>query len=137
MAAALSGWTDRPALWPSRFRAQVFGLALKPGKRVAVTVEHEPPATGTAAGSPLPGVATGVRHRLSWTDFDALARGTGRAGMVRRLREAERSRRLLLLRVLLDEVAAYGDPGEMADGVLPPVEDAWDLLARVQQRAPA
>ncbi|HEY0450702.1 HEXXH motif domain-containing protein [Actinophytocola sp.] len=74
-----------------------------------------------------------VFHRLSWADFDALARGKGRPSAVRRLRRAERSRRLLLLRALLDEVTKTPD----LFGPLPSPEEAWDLLARVEARSPA
>jgi HEXXH motif-containing protein len=71
-------------------------------------------------------------HRLSWTDFDDLARGAGGAGVVRRLRRAERSRRLLLLRGLAEETAKIPE----VFGPLPSAEDAWELLARVQATAP-
>ncbi|WP_245645245.1 HEXXH motif domain-containing protein [Pseudonocardia acaciae] len=53
--------------------------------------------------------------------------------MVRRLRRAERSRRLLLLRALVEETMKSP---ELA-GPLPPPDDAWELLARVQENAPA
>jgi HEXXH motif-containing protein len=71
-------------------------------------------------------------HRLSWADFDALARGEGGASVVRRLRRAERSRRLLLLRALLEETTKT--PGLF--GPLPPAEDAWELLVRVEEKKP-
>ncbi|MBV9012314.1 MAG: HEXXH motif domain-containing protein [Pseudonocardiales bacterium] len=71
-------------------------------------------------------------HRLSWADFDNLARGEGGAGAVRRLRRAERSRRLFLLRALVEETTKVPE----LFGPLPPAEDAWELLARVQERAP-
>jgi HEXXH motif-containing protein len=72
-------------------------------------------------------------HRLSWTDFDDLARGVGGSGVVLRLRRAERSRRLLLLRALVEETAKVPE----LFGLLPPARDAWELLARVQERAPS
>jgi HEXXH motif-containing protein len=72
-------------------------------------------------------------HRLSWADFDELARGGGGAAVVRVLRRAERSRRLLLMRALADNVAKAPE----LSGPLPSWEDAWELLARVQRRAPA
>ncbi|MCI2415859.1 HEXXH motif domain-containing protein [Saccharopolyspora sp. K220] len=71
-------------------------------------------------------------HRLSWADFDDLARGSGGARTVRRLRRAERSRRLLLLRALVDEVAKVPD----LRGPLPSPESSWELLTRVQAKAP-
>lgn len=72
-------------------------------------------------------------HRLSWSDFDHLARGEDGAGVVRRLRNAERSRRLLLLRALVDETSKTPE----LFGPLPPAEDAWELLARVQEEMPS
>ncbi|MBP2320621.1 HEXXH motif-containing protein [Kibdelosporangium banguiense] len=72
------------------------------------------------------------RHHISWHDFDAMAKGSGGARVVRQLRRAERSRRLLLLRSLVDQVAKSP---ELADPLPSPV-DAWDLLARVEQAAP-
>ncbi|MDA3642789.1 HEXXH motif domain-containing protein [Saccharopolyspora indica] len=71
-------------------------------------------------------------HRLSWTDFDELARGAGGAPTVRKLRRAERSRRLLLLRGLVDEAAKVPDRCEP----LPSPEWAWELLERVQSVRP-
>ncbi|MGH3782229.1 MAG: HEXXH motif domain-containing protein [Pseudonocardiaceae bacterium] len=71
-------------------------------------------------------------HRLSWADFDQLARGEGRARAVRRLRRAERSRRLLLLRALVEEMTKIPE----LFGPLPPADDAWELLARVEEKAP-
>lgn len=73
------------------------------------------------------------RHQISWHDFDAMAKGSGGARVVRQLRRAERSRRLLLLRSLVEQVAKSP---ELAHP-LPSPEDAWDLLARVEQAAPA
>ncbi|MGP4014590.1 HEXXH motif domain-containing protein [Saccharopolyspora sp. 5N708] len=71
-------------------------------------------------------------HRLSWADFDDLARGKGGGRTIRRLRRAERSRRLLLLRALVDDVAKVPH----LCGPLPSPESAWELLARVQAEAP-
>lgn len=82
-------------------------------------------------GQEFPG--PGTFHQLPWSDFDELARGEIRPSVVRRLRGTERSRRLLLLRALLDEVVKI--PGSF--GALPSPDDAWDLLARADARAPA
>jgi HEXXH motif-containing protein len=73
----------------------------------------------------------GSFHRLPWHDFDALARLDGDASMVRRLRRAERSRRKLLLRALMEEAAKSPD----LSGPLPPLDVAWELLARVEGRS--
>jgi HEXXH motif-containing protein len=73
-----------------------------------------------------------VFHRLSWRDFDHLARLEGDAGVLRRLRRAERSRRKLLLRGLMEEAAKSPE----LLGPLPPVDSAWELLARVEARSP-
>lgn len=72
-------------------------------------------------------------HQLPWNDFDELARGETRPAVVRGLRRAERSRRLLLLRALLDEVTKT----EGLLGPLPPAEEAWDLLARADEKTPS
>lgn len=72
-------------------------------------------------------------HRLSWADFDELSHGRCSARVVRRLRRAERSRRLLLLRALVDEVIKAPD----SCGPLPSLEAAWELLERVQTSSPA
>jgi len=72
-------------------------------------------------------------HRLSWSDLDLIARGGGGAAIVRRLRLAERSRRLLLLRAVMDEAAKAPE----LTGPLPSLEEAWELLVRVQEKAPA
>jgi HEXXH motif-containing protein len=70
-------------------------------------------------------------HRLSWRDFDALARIEGDAGVLRRLRRAERSRRKLLLRALMEESSKKPE----LLGPLPPLDAAWELLARVEARS--
>jgi HEXXH motif-containing protein len=72
-------------------------------------------------------------HRLTWRELDAFARLEGDAAMVRRLRRAERSRRKLLLRALLDSSAKVPD----LFGPLPRPDDVWELLARVEAAAPA
>jgi HEXXH motif-containing protein len=72
-------------------------------------------------------------HRLCWADFDHLARGEGGAGVVLRLRRAERSRRLLLLRGLVEETPKIPE----LFGPLPSSEVAWELLARAQEKAPS
>jgi HEXXH motif-containing protein len=74
-----------------------------------------------------------VPHHLSWTDFDAFARGAGGLDPVRRLRATERSRRLLLLRGIVDQAAKSPEVSEP----LPSPESAWELLADVQRLAPA
>ena len=72
-------------------------------------------------------------HCLSWAEFDHLARGTGGAGVVLRLRRAERSRRLLLLRALMEEATKTPE----LFGPLPSSDTAWELLARVQENVPS
>lgn len=72
------------------------------------------------------------RHTVSWSDINLLAAGGGGADVVRQLRLAERSRRLLLLRSVMDEVSKAP---ELA-GPLPGPDDAWELLIRVQEQAP-
>lgn len=72
-------------------------------------------------------------HRLSWLDFDELARGDIRADAVQRLRTIERSRRLLLLRALVDLVSKTPD----LTGPFSAPEDAWELLARAEAKSPA
>lgn len=74
-----------------------------------------------------------VPHRLPWTDFDAVARGSGGPGPVRLLRAAERSRRLLLLRGIIDQAAK----SPAVSSPLPPPESAWELLAGIERLAPA
>ncbi|MCR6481681.1 HEXXH motif domain-containing protein [Amycolatopsis sp. OK19-0408] len=70
-------------------------------------------------------------HTLSWPDFDSLAQGASGADGVRALRAAERSRRLLLLRGLVDDSL---DPRLHAPLASP--DGAWDLLARAEEAAP-
>jgi HEXXH motif-containing protein len=68
-------------------------------------------------------------HRIGTSDFDAIADGPGGLGALSLLRDAERSRRLLLLRAITDEVTK--DPS--LRGPLPPPDEAWELLERVQE----
>jgi HEXXH motif-containing protein len=79
----------------------------------------EPPAGATA------------RHRLAGRDFEALATGGGDVQTVSQLLVAERSWRLLTLRALLDALLAR----PAVTGPLPPVGQAWELLARAQRSA--
>jgi HEXXH motif-containing protein len=70
-------------------------------------------------------------HRLPFHDFDAFARLDADAVMVRRLRRAERSRRKLLLLALMEESAKRPE----LFGPLPPLDAAWELLARVEHKS--
>ncbi|AUI63950.1 HEXXH motif domain-containing protein [Amycolatopsis sp. BJA-103] len=79
-----------------------------------------------------PAEARPAFHRLSWRDFDALARLDGDEDMARRLRRAERSRRKLLIHALLTEATKTSDHS----GPLPSLDSAWELLARAEARAP-
>ena len=85
----------------------------------------------------IPSAASVVREpkpfRFSWAEFDSVARASGGADTVRKLRSAERSRRLLLLRGLIDQVV--GDPSLYEP--LPSPELAWDLLVRTEETDPA
>ncbi|WP_329623637.1 HEXXH motif domain-containing protein [Streptomyces sp. NBC_01255] len=76
--------------------------------------------------------ARSAHHLVPSAHFDALAAGRGDAGTIRFLRTTEYSRRLLLLRALLDAVAET--PGAL--GPLPDVDSVWDTLTAAQQRAP-
>jgi HEXXH motif-containing protein len=71
------------------------------------------------------------RHRLRADQFDALAAGGGDAEMVSALLEAERSWRLVQLRVVLDTAGTHPDP----TGPLPPLDEAWRLLVAAEQAA--
>ncbi|MEU6451540.1 HEXXH motif domain-containing protein [Streptomyces sp. NPDC046979] len=75
-----------------------------------------------------------VFHGISETGLRGLVRGGGDGDVIEELLSAERSRRLLLLRALLDRSAeqASGHDGERPLSV----QDAWDLLERAQARAP-
>ncbi|MBQ1088355.1 HEXXH motif domain-containing protein [Streptomyces sp. B93] len=71
-------------------------------------------------------------HRIEWSTVDALARGSVGPEEVRELRRAERSRTLLLLRAVQDEVVKAPD----SRGPLTSLEPAWSVLEQVQQTAP-
>ncbi len=71
-------------------------------------------------------------HSISRDTFDQLAVGGGGIGAVELLRGADRSRRLLLLRGLVDQAEADGG----LTGPLAPAARAWDLLVRAEQAAP-
>ncbi|MEV4053965.1 HEXXH motif-containing putative peptide modification protein [Amycolatopsis sp. NPDC049688] len=71
-------------------------------------------------------------HRLSWPEFDAIARFETGEDLVRQLRRAERSRRKLLIHALLTDAAKT--PERL--GPLPSVDTAWELLDRADQRSP-
>ncbi|MEU9347052.1 HEXXH motif domain-containing protein [Streptomyces sp. NPDC048278] len=71
-------------------------------------------------------------HVIPSAYFDELAAGRGGPETVRFLWRTEYSRRLLLLRALLDTIATTSG----ALGPLPPVDTVWDTLAAAQQRAP-
>ncbi|MFF3634957.1 HEXXH motif domain-containing protein [Streptomyces sp. NPDC002250] len=75
----------------------------------------------------------GARHRLKSGHFLRLARGGGGRDAVAALRSAQRSRRLVLLRVLVEAVDGHGPE----PGTLPPAQAAWDLLARAETADPA
>lgn len=72
-------------------------------------------------------------HRVSLALLDAMATGRSEAAVARQLKQADRSRRLALLRAVLDLVAELAPP--MAS--LPPFDEAWALLVEAQQRDPA
>ncbi|MEU9853259.1 HEXXH motif domain-containing protein [Streptomyces sp. NPDC047974] len=78
------------------------------------------------------GPARAAHHLVPTEHFDALAAGRGDAGAVRFLSTTEYSRRLLLLRALLDGAART--PGAL--GPLPSPDSAWDALTAAQERAP-
>ncbi|MFJ7213248.1 HEXXH motif domain-containing protein [Amycolatopsis sp. NPDC098790] len=72
-------------------------------------------------------------HRVSLTNLDAMAAGRSDAAVVAQLRQADRSRRLTLLRAVLDAAAELNP----AMAPLPPLGEAWTLLIEAQQRDPA
>lgn len=72
------------------------------------------------------------RHRLPLPHLDTLAGGRFDPDAIQMLQAAERSRRLLLLRAMVDYARARSD----ATGPLLPIDAAWDLLLRAEAEAP-
>jgi HEXXH motif-containing protein len=72
-------------------------------------------------------------HRVSLTNLDAMAAGRSDAAVVGQLGQADRSRRLTLLRAVLDGAAEL----KPAMSPLSPLDEAWTLLIEAQQRDPA
>ncbi|MGV9364914.1 aKG-HExxH-type peptide beta-hydroxylase [Amycolatopsis sp. NPDC003731] len=72
-------------------------------------------------------------HHFSWADFDALARAESTPSQIPNLRAAERSRRLLLIRGIIDEATKAP---ELYEPLASP-DSAWELLAKTEQAAPA
>ncbi|WP_328449360.1 HEXXH motif domain-containing protein [Amycolatopsis sp. NBC_00438] len=81
---------------------------------------------------PIEAATEPLVHDVSWAEFDLLARSEGGQALVRRLRTAERSRRLLLLRAIIDETTGRPD----RHGPLPSVDTAWDLLVLAEETDP-
>ncbi|WP_311984127.1 HEXXH motif domain-containing protein [Parafrankia sp. CH37] len=91
------------------------------------------PATGVdGPRGPMAGGAH-AQQELSAAAFDALAAGTDDGAPSRVLWRAERSRRRLLLRALLDQTRARAG----VYGPLPSLDVAWELLEAAEARAPA
>ncbi|RSM37686.1 HEXXH motif domain-containing protein [Amycolatopsis balhimycina DSM 5908] len=72
-------------------------------------------------------------HRVSLTNLDAMAAGRSDVAVVGQLKQADRSRRLTLLRAVLDSAAEL----KPAMSPLPPLDEAWTLLIEAQRRDPA
>lgn len=70
-------------------------------------------------------------HAVPLDHFDSLAAGGGSPDTISLLRAGERSRRLLLLRAMLDICAEQPDSGPM-----PGIDTVWDILISLQDRAP-
>jgi HEXXH motif-containing protein len=77
--------------------------------------------------------APSVHHTLSMSDFAQLATGYGSARTVALLWTTERSRRLVLLRMLLAEVSACPE----LLGPLPSAESAWEVLTAAHEATPS
>jgi HEXXH motif-containing protein len=73
-----------------------------------------------------------ARHQLSQESFAILARGDGSAEITRDFWVTEESRRLLLLSVLINEIAALPD----ALGPLAPIDTAKNVISEAQKVAP-
>lgn len=83
---------------------------------------------GRTGSDPVPSAALGARHRLTTDHFLELAQGGGGRDSVAALRSAQRSRRLVLLRALVETVDRRAPGGEG----WPAAQRAWDLLARAE-----
>lgn len=81
------------------------------------------------AGPPRPA----ARHRLSRQHLAALAAGGGSADTTGELLAVELSWRKVMFRAVLDAAQARPE----AAGPLPPVEQAWELLARAERAVPS
>ncbi|TLS41525.1 HEXXH motif domain-containing protein [Streptomyces montanus] len=89
-----------------------------------------PTPRGEETGSdPAPSLTAWARHRLAVDHFLELAQGSGGDAAVAVLRAAQLSRRLLLLRALVEAVDRHDAP----PGPLPTAQQAWDLLARAER----
>lgn len=75
---------------------------------------------------------TGDLHRLPVTAVAQLSTGGGDSETCGLLRYGQKSKRLVLIRMVLEAVVA--DPAAM--GPLPSVRSAWNLLSRVQYESP-
>ncbi|MEU3250150.1 HEXXH motif domain-containing protein [Streptomyces sp. NPDC006997] len=71
-----------------------------------------------------------IRYGLSVADFDSVIAGGGTASTLRRIREGERSHRLLQFDLLIDLL--HERPA--AVGPLPPADTAWHLLLDAERR---
>ncbi|MFF4036715.1 HEXXH motif domain-containing protein [Streptomyces sp. NPDC001816] len=88
-----------------------------------------PVVHGAEAGSDSGQTPTGVpRHRLTVPHLQQLAHGGGGRDAVAALRTAQRSRRLVLLRALVETV----DQDVPPDAPWPSAQTAWDLLAEAE-----
>ncbi|WP_267242225.1 aKG-HExxH-type peptide beta-hydroxylase [Streptomyces sp. PR69] len=72
------------------------------------------------------------RHSLTTRQFESLARGEGEFEALIALADAETSRRLLMLDLLMDFLVVR----PAATGPLPAAQRAWELLASAQRDAP-
>ncbi|EFC82653.1 HEXXH motif domain-containing protein [Parafrankia sp. EUN1f] len=71
-------------------------------------------------------------HRLALADFDDLASGGGRADLVRYLRKTQFSKRLLVLRAVLEDVSRHAPEEFFHSGLA----DAFRILSAAQRRDP-
>jgi HEXXH motif-containing protein len=105
------------------------------GATVGGPYEGDPEVSSRPATSPeFAGDARDIDlHVLPVRHFDALSRGLGDVDTVRLLWSAQRSRRLVMMRALLD--AASADPAVL--GPLPPSDQVWETLLAAAAAAPA